>query len=103
MNKKGFTLTEILGVVVILGLLMLVITPAVLNRVSSHEEEVSGVQKEMLKEAVGLYLKDHNLSSGCISIETLKNNGYLNDDYKGVTSAVKNITAVDQNGNSCNP
>ena len=101
MKKKGFTLTEILGVIVILGLLMLIITPAVLNKISSHEQEVTAAQRKMLKEAVNLYLKDHHMNSGCVEIDTLKNEGYLNDDYKGVTSGTKQITRINGNGEQC--
>ena len=36
-KKKGFTLTEILGVLVILGLLLLLIVPTVLNKVRVSE------------------------------------------------------------------
>lgn len=105
MNKKGFTLTEILGVVVILGLLMLLVTPAVLNSISSNEQSVTNSQKQMLKEAVSLYRENHKRESlpQCVSIQTLKNEGYLNTDFEGVTSDTKNITGVNDSGEACTP
>ena len=84
MKKNGFTLTEILGVIVILGLLFLIVAPPVINQVSSHKTEVTSLQKQMIEEAAGLYLDSHSESfPACIEISTLKEAGYLNDSIKG--------------------
>ena len=40
--KKGFTLAEILGVIVIVGILLVLIVPAVINRITESEDEVKG-------------------------------------------------------------
>lgn len=75
--KKGFTLIEILGVVIIIGLLLLIIAPPVLNQVNSHSDEVSELQSQMIKDAADLYL-DSNQAASCITIQQLKDKGFLN-------------------------
>ena len=103
MNKKAFTLTEILGVVAILGLIMLIITPGIINRINAKKQSVSATQKAMLKEAVDMYVKDHSSdSSNCIAITELQKYGYLNDNYKDVANNT-DITGTDKNGEACQP
>lgn len=82
MNKKGFTLIEILGVIVIIGLLLLIVTPNLLNRLNTKEAQITDLQKEMIEEAAGLYADTHSeCSSGCTkSVSDLKAAGYLNDN-----------------------
>ena len=87
MNKKGFTLVEILGVIVIIGLLLLIVAPNLLNRINPKEAEITEIQKKMIEEAAGLYADAHSeCSSGCtIGIGALKDEGYLNSDFKKAT------------------
>ena len=89
MNKKGFTLIEILGVVVVLGLLLLVVAPPLINRINTHETEVTDVQKQMVEEASDLYLDSITWSGSsiCVSINTLKDKGFLNTNFKQATKA----------------
>ena len=53
---KGFTLAELLGVIVVIGLLLLLIIPAIINGVSSREDEVEAAQNEIIFEATAEYL-----------------------------------------------
>ena len=103
MNKKGFTLTELLGIIVILGLIMLIVTPAILNRLSSKKEEINEIQTQMLKDAANMYFENNPDNNGCVSIDTLKNEGYLNKDYKEVTNETNNIQGINKSGDSCTP
>ena len=45
--KKGFTLAELLAVIVILGLLALIAVPVVLNKIKSTKEDLYNNQIEM--------------------------------------------------------
>ena len=56
MNKNGFTLIEVLAVVVILSLLMLIITPNLLNSIKNREGQITEAQQEMIIESAKLYL-----------------------------------------------
>ena len=40
MNKKGFTLAEILGVLVIIGLLLIIIGPLITARIKNNRNNV---------------------------------------------------------------
>ena len=97
MNKKGFTLIEILGVIVIIGLLLLIVAPNLLNRINPKETEISNLQKEMLEEAAGLYADAHKdiCSSSCtVTVDTLKSEGYINEKVLDAKDKKRNIDDV---------
>ncbi len=87
--RKGFTLAELLGVIVVIGLLLLLIIPAIINGVSSREDEVEAAQNEIIFEATAEYLdrdkeKYPNISGNiyCVSIGELLDAGLLVDPVK---------------------
>jgi len=91
MNKKGFTLAELLGVIVIIGLLLLLIIPLIINGVKSRENKVEETQNNIIFEAVGEYLdldkdKYPNIPGSvyCVSIKELKDTGILVDPVKKI-------------------
>ena len=97
-KKKGFTLTEILGVLVILGLLLLLIVPTILNKVRVSENDTKKTQDKMIEESTNLYMDDNkDLFPGttdnvyCIPIQTLIDHGKITEDLKDVTSKDPNI------------
>lgn len=94
MNKKGFTLIEILGVVVIIGLLLLVIAPPLISSISNKEADVDKVQCQLASHAADLYLDSHNETSPItdISISDLQSAGYLAADFDSQTK--KQLTGV---------
>lgn len=59
MNKKGFTLVELIGVVVILGLIALVAFPALLNQINDSKKQVSDSQKNIIISAAKTYVEDN--------------------------------------------
>ena len=46
--KKGFTLAEILGVIVIIGLLLILIVPPIINRISGSGDEAKDAENEFI-------------------------------------------------------
>ena len=84
MNNKAFTLTELLGVIVILSLLTLISGVAITNMVKKSKTELTNAQKESVLYAAQLWAED-NLNqlttNGCITktVLDLKNSGYLTD------------------------
>ena len=56
MNKKGFTLAELLGVIVVIGLLLLLIIPLIINGTKNRENEVEEIQNNIIYEAVSEYM-----------------------------------------------
>jgi len=91
MNKKGFTLAELLGVIVVIGLLLLLIIPLIINGTKNRENEVEEIQNNIIYEAVSEYMdsdKDKYPSIPgsiyCITIKELKEAGKLTDEVKNI-------------------
>lgn len=88
MNRRGFTLVELLAVIVILSLLALITGTAITNMVKSSKEDLSDIQYELIESAAKAWGSD-NLSylpaSGeCIvlKVKNLKDYGLLESDLK---------------------
>lgn len=84
MNKKGFTLAEIIGVVVILGLIALLAFPPMLNMVKQSENKLSDSAKTLIYTAssryTAKYINDFPKTKGniyCITIEDLVKEEFL--------------------------
>lgn len=79
--KNGFTLIELIGTVVIISLALLIIIPTVSR---SMKKGVSDADKQTIA-SVELAAENYNLDnpgSDCVTIDTLQNQGYLDDDLK---------------------
>lgn len=74
MDKRGFTLVELLAVIIVIGLLAVFALPQVLNQFSNHSEELSEQQKILLEESAYAYLSENVKEypeSGCITVSEL--------------------------------
>lgn len=83
-NKKGFTLAEILGVIAILSLLLVLIVPTIINQFSKTEKDANTASEEIVFKATDEYISDHphdfpNGKAGryCITIKELMDDGKL--------------------------
>lgn len=85
MNKKGFTLVELLAVIVILALLALLTSTAVTKLVKDAKEDLSETQIQLIKSAADTWIADNlnNLPSsgdcGYLTLEDLKYYGLLDN------------------------
>ena len=84
MKNKGFTLAEVLGVIIILGLLVIVSFPPLLNQLKKSKDKLSSATLQILGTAAEQYVEEHpstypkkNGNVYCLKLETLVNNGYL--------------------------
>ena len=90
-NKKGFTLVELLAVIVVLSIIILIAMPSVMNSMAKARRNSFFIEaNEVIKSAQTAY--SEFLSNGgagstlCVPYDVLKEAGYIekNDDkYKG--------------------
>lgn len=93
--KKGFTLVELIGVVIILALIALLAFPPLLNAIRQSRNELSEASKEILYSNTSSYVSDNandfpkvEGNTFCITLETLAQNGYLsNNVYDAIDSS----------------
>lgn len=80
-NKEdGFTLVELLGVIVILGLIIAIAVPALGNIMSKAEENTADAQKELVLDAAQLYFVEKpSTAEVTITVKDLKTAGFLQD------------------------
>ncbi len=90
--KKGFTLAEVMAVVIILGILVILAFPQILKLVKDTEEKLDSATVEIIKVAAKSYVTD-NLNDFsktdkkyCIDAKTLIENEKLeaSDKYKDI-------------------
>ena len=83
MNKKGFTLVELLAVIVIILLLITIIAPKVFNQLNSAGNVTQTEQIKSLINVAKIYVQKNNIDIDnndyeIITIENIKNSGLIN-------------------------
>ena len=95
--KKGFTLIEMIGSIVILAIIALVAFPAVLNMLNSSQGKVDSGMQDYVKGAASEYVNDHvnsyprnavDSTGKLINVSTLLSEGYLTS--KAISDAMNN-------------
>lgn len=90
-KNKGFTLIEMLAVLVIIILLTSVVVPSIINLITKNKNKLSSQTKEIIYSAASLYLDENNNYSKsvgnvyCITLASLVNDGKLEapiNDFK---------------------
>lgn len=92
MNEKGFTLVEVLAVMIILGLLMLLVVPSINKLMKDNDEKKYSTYERMMEEYAAVY-PDKSLTviklSKLDNVDEVQNNctGYVEvdrsaNDYK---------------------
>lgn len=88
MNKKGFTLAELLGVIVVLGILLLLVVPNVINNIRNSKQSLYDAQINHIKLALQNWKEENPTllpNDGEIiylTIGQLKRLNYLENDVK---------------------
>lgn len=76
-NKEdGFTLVELLGVIVILGIILAIAIPGIGTIVDNAREKTAAQQDELIIDAAQMYYLDGGTEDP-VKIETLTGAGYL--------------------------
>ena len=82
--KIGFSLVELIATIIILGLIVIIAFPNILNIVRTNKNELSNQTKELIYNATKLYIND-NIddfptvagNDYCVKIKTLVDNDLL--------------------------
>ena len=64
MKKQGFTLVELLAVIIVIGLIALITTPVISNTIEKSRKEAAELGMNSIKEAADLYYYNQRLMSG---------------------------------------
>ena len=101
MNKNGFTLVELLAVIIILSVVALIAVPNVLRLLNDNKAEINGYEKKLIIDAAEAYMAD-NISEDCentsVTVSTLIDDGYLADSYEKYKNNNVNITCEEKEG-----
>lgn len=86
MNKKGFTLAELLGVIIIIALLSLIIIPRIIGTFVEISEQIDDSTQLVIVEAAKDYYSENQnyiaKMNFCITVLELQNQGLLSYDIK---------------------
>ena len=89
MKNRGFTLLELLGVIVILALLTTLVFPSVLNAIKKSSNQTDKLSMDLISNAADLYIENNtnefikfNGNKYVIEIETLIDEGNLPSNIK---------------------
>ncbi len=96
MKKQGFTLVEILGVIVILGLIMLLAFPQLMAQIKKGTKNIDSKTQELIYASARVYIDQNvnefpieNGNTYCVTIQSLLDNGVLNKNLAGLTQSSK--------------
>ena len=103
MNKKGFTLVELIGVVVILGLIALVAFPSLLNQINNSNKQISDSQKDLIIAATKNYVEENkneyaNKNFFVVDVDVLAEKNYI--DKKLIKSYTDEENNNDEENNT---
>ena len=90
--KKGFTLLELLGVIALLGLLVLISYPVVMEQIEKKQKEVDSARLELIYSGADAYINENVETypyrvgnQFCIPLETLVNDNKIAVDVSDIT------------------
>ena len=81
--KKGFTLIEVLGVIVILGIILIITIPIINNSINSSKDKAYKQQLSLIESSAKNYMASNSLELpkegeyACINLNELQKKGFL--------------------------
>ena len=110
LNKKGYTLIELLAVILIIGLILVLSTYGIIKAVKSSKEKVTTLSEKSIKEAAETYATEKNDDSNywlditdkenkyfCTTIEELMNKGLLDKKAESTKFKKSDFVLVKKN------
>ncbi len=96
MNKKGFTLTELIVVIVIIGLVLLIVIPVSSNIMQNNAEEKGTFYVQTLENAVNTYCDMYKTNT--VTLEELISEGlFKTKSSNGVNPSLKETDNFSRN------
>lgn len=98
MNKKGFTLAELLGVIVVLSIIVSIAGLSVISVMNKAKNKTFAEMTDNLKDAAKTCYLDNldnlgkeSAAKNCDTVKELKDNGYFEDnkDYCNNVSSIR--------------
>ena len=103
--KKGFTLLEMLAVIVVISILSLIILPNITGQFADKKEEISKVSQKIILSAAELYANETGNTYQTITINDLVEAGKLEqpiiDQKTGKEIPLTKEISIDASGNAC--
>jgi len=103
MKKKGFTLVELLGVIVLLSLLVMLVIPSIVGSLKKQGNKTDELMLDMIEKAASSYIEDDgsfidkNGNSYCITISELVDKEYLKDNVEYEGKDITNSKSIQVN------
>ena len=110
LNKKGYTLIELLAVILIIGLILVLSTYGIIKSIKSSKGKAATLSEKSIKEAAGTYATEKNDDSSywlditdkenkyfCITIEELMNKGLLDKKAESAKFKKSDFVLVKKN------
>lgn len=93
-KEGGFTLVELLGVIVILGLIVGISIPLIGNVIAKAEGDTDAAQQELVIDAAQMYeLQEGDIPETGITTDDLIASGFLESDFDGDLTVTKTTDA----------
>lgn len=87
MSKKGFTLVELLGVIVLLSVIVLVAFPNILKGIQKTDSEISEATQVLIETNARSYANDNlGKNIACVNVSTLIEEGYTKTPLANVST-----------------
>ena len=84
-KRNGFTLIELMAVIIILAVIALIVTPLIIGGIKESKEKLYDTQLENIKSAAKSYMIDLDLendSTLTLTLDELQKAGYVKEDIK---------------------
>lgn len=82
-NKKGFTISEVLVVIAIIGVILVIAIPSIVSIRKRSNERLLESKKDIILVAAELYAKDKGITNDTyVYVYQLVNNGYVDADVE---------------------
>lgn len=90
MRRRGFTLIEVIAVILLIGLLTVFLVPTIVNQMGNKQNEINSITEDIIYSAANIYIEQHDVNiqgTYCdIKLQTLIDAGLLDKSSVTYTS-----------------